>query len=196
MPLRLLIFRRYPSWIMAILIWPILFPFVYIFTARALSGPHGSTLPTFARAAGTSDYVSFIVIGTVLWMWLNMTLWDMGYFLRNEQMHGTLESNWLCPVWRISIMLGASLTKLATSVLFLGVTVLEFAKEILALSGSSSAIDYRPLPQDDPRVRKPDISRARQVLGWEPRVNRSEGLRRTLEYFKAKVQADRASGGA
>ena len=40
-----LIFRRYPSWIMAILIWPILFPFVYIFTARALSGPHGSTLP-------------------------------------------------------------------------------------------------------------------------------------------------------
>ena len=121
-----LIFRRYPSWIMAILIWPILFPFVYIFTARALSGPHGSTLPAFARAAGTTDYVSFIVVGTVLWMWLNMTLWDMGYFLRNEQMHGTLESNWLCPVWRISIMLGASLTKLATSVLFLGVTVLEF----------------------------------------------------------------------
>lgn len=121
-----LIFRRYPSWIMAILIWPILFPFVYIFTARALSGPHGSTLPAFARAAGTTDYVSFIVVGTVLWMWLNMTLWDMGYFLRNEQMHGTLESTWLCPVWRISIMLGASLTKLATSVLFLGVTVLEF----------------------------------------------------------------------
>jgi ABC-2 type transport system permease protein len=121
-----LIFRRYPSWIMAILIWPILFPFVYIFTARALSGPHGSTLPAFARAAGTTDYVSFIVVGTVLWMWLNMTLWDMGYFLRNEQMHGTLESNWLCPVWRISIMLGASLTKLATSVLFLGLTVLEF----------------------------------------------------------------------
>src|SRR4051794_26069624 len=76
------------------------------------------------------------------------------------------------------------------------VTVLEFAREILALSGSPSPIDYRPLPQDDPRVRKPDISRARQVLGWEPLVNRSEGLRRTLEYFKAKVQADRPGGGA
>jgi dTDP-glucose 4,6-dehydratase len=76
------------------------------------------------------------------------------------------------------------------------VTVLEFAKEILALSGSSSPIDYRPLPQDDPRVRKPDISRARQVLGWEPRVNRSEGLRRTLEYFKAKVQAGKSPAGA
>ena len=51
-------------------------------------------------------------------------------------------------------------------------TILEFAKEILALSGSKSTIDYRPLPQDDPKVRKPDISRARQLLGWEPRVGR------------------------
>ena len=76
------------------------------------------------------------------------------------------------------------------------VTVLEFAKEILALSGSKSQIEYRPLPQDDPRVRKPDITRARKVLGWEPRVGRSEGLRRTLEYFKAKVQAGRPAGGA
>ncbi|MBI1917042.1 MAG: SDR family oxidoreductase [Planctomycetes bacterium] len=76
------------------------------------------------------------------------------------------------------------------------VTVLEFAKEILALSGSQSRIEYRPLPQDDPRVRKPDIARARQVLGWEPRINRAEGLRRTLEYFKAKVQGDKPAGGA
>ena len=121
-----LLFRRYPSWIMAILIWPLLFPFAYIFPARALSGPHGSALPAFARAAGTTDYVSFIVVGTVLWQWLNFTLWDMGYFLRNEQMHGTLESNWLCPVWRISILLGASFTKLTTSLLFVALTVLEF----------------------------------------------------------------------
>jgi len=75
------------------------------------------------------------------------------------------------------------------------VTVLEFAKEILELSGSQSRIEYRPLPQDDPRVRKPDISRARQLLGWVPRVNRSEGLRRTLEYFKAKVQASKPAEG-
>src|SRR5712692_7840428 len=60
------------------------------------------------------------------------------------------------------------------------VTILEFAKEILALSGSKNEIVYKPLPQDDPRVRKPDISRARKLLGWEPRVNRHEGLKRTL----------------
>src|SRR5206468_5763838 len=60
------------------------------------------------------------------------------------------------------------------------VTILEFAREIIALSGSSSTIEYKPLPQDDPKVRQPDISRARRLLGWEPRIERTEGLRRTL----------------
>jgi dTDP-glucose 4,6-dehydratase len=69
------------------------------------------------------------------------------------------------------------------------VTILEFAQEILELSGSKSRIEHRPLPQDDPKVRKPDITRARQLLGWEPRVNRHEGLRRTLEYFQGKVHS-------
>lgn len=121
-----IIFRRYPSWILAITIWPVLFPFAYIFTAKALGGPDGAALPAFAAATGTTDYVSFIVIGTVMYMWLNMTLWDIGGYLRNEQLRGTLESNWLCPVWRLSIMVGASLTKLATSLCFLAITVLEF----------------------------------------------------------------------
>src|SRR5262249_59710744 len=68
------------------------------------------------------------------------------------------------------------------------VTILEFAKEILALTGSKSPIDYRPLPQDDPKVRRPDISRARKLLGWEPKIDRHEGLTRTLRYFQAKVR--------
>lgn len=67
------------------------------------------------------------------------------------------------------------------------VTILEFAKEILRLSGSRSQIDYKPLPADDPKVRQPDISRARKLLGWEPKVGRTEGLARTLEYFQKKV---------
>src|SRR5438132_3467070 len=66
------------------------------------------------------------------------------------------------------------------------VTILEFAREILALTGSSSPVDYKPLPQDDPKVRRPDIERARTLLGWEPRVNRHDGLRRTLDYFRDK----------
>ena len=121
-----IIFRRYPSWIMAFFIWPVLFPVGYIFTAKALSGPDGSALAAFGRLAGTTDYVSFLVVGSTLWMWLNITLWDVGFFLRNEQMRGTLESNWLCPVWRISLLLGPSLTKILTALLFLTITVVEF----------------------------------------------------------------------
>jgi dTDP-glucose 4,6-dehydratase len=75
------------------------------------------------------------------------------------------------------------------------VTILEFAKETLALSGSQSKIEYRPLPQDDPKVRKPDISRARKLLNWEPKVNRTDGMKRTLEFFKGKLQTKKAGNG-
>ena len=65
------------------------------------------------------------------------------------------------------------------------VSILDFAKEILELSGAKSQIVFKPLPQDDPRVRRPDITRARNLLGWEPKIERREGMRRTLEYFKS-----------
>ena len=63
-------------------------------------------------------------------------------------------------------------------------TVLEMAKKIIELTGSSSKIAFKPLPQDDPKVRRPDITRAREVLGWEPKVPVEEGLRRTIEWFR------------
>jgi ABC-2 type transport system permease protein len=121
-----LIFRRYPSWVLSMFIWPVLFPFGYIFTAKALGGPDGAALDTFRSLTGTADYVGFIVVGSMMWMWLNMTLWDVGMYLRTEQMHGTLESNWLCPTWRVSLMLGGALTKGLISLLFLAVSLLEF----------------------------------------------------------------------
>ncbi|TAE56665.1 MAG: SDR family oxidoreductase [Bacteroidetes bacterium] len=67
------------------------------------------------------------------------------------------------------------------------ITILDFAKEIIALTGSSSEILYHPLPEDDPKVRQPDITRARAILGWEPKIDRHEGLKRTIEYFKKQV---------
>jgi dTDP-glucose 4,6-dehydratase len=63
-------------------------------------------------------------------------------------------------------------------------TVLEFAKTIIRLVGSASTIIYKPLPQDDPQVRQPDITRARRLLGWEPQVSLEEGLSRTIAYFR------------
>ena len=69
-------------------------------------------------------------------------------------------------------------------------TILECAKEIQALIGSKSEIGFRPLPQDDPKQRKPDITKARALLGWEPKVMLREGLGKSLDYFKACVEAE------
>ncbi len=121
-----IIFRRYPSWLIAFLVWPVIFPLGAIFTARALSGPNGSSLPAFTALTGTTDYVAFIVVGLTMYSWINITLWDVGFHLRGEQMRGTLESNWLCPVWRFSILLGPSLTKLGTSFFSLALGVIEY----------------------------------------------------------------------
>lgn len=68
-------------------------------------------------------------------------------------------------------------------------TMLEFAEIIKQLTGSESPITFHPLPQDDPKRRKPDISRARQVLGWEPRVPLEEGLRKSIAYFSSLIAA-------
>jgi dTDP-glucose 4,6-dehydratase len=63
-------------------------------------------------------------------------------------------------------------------------TLLELAKRIIRLAGSASSIVFQPLPVDDPKIRQPDISRARRLLGWEPTVDVDEGLRRTIEWFR------------
>jgi dTDP-glucose 4,6-dehydratase len=66
-------------------------------------------------------------------------------------------------------------------------TLLELAKRIIRLADSRSQVVFRPLPEDDPKVRQPDITRARTLLGWQPRVETDEGLKRTLEWFRQRV---------
>ncbi len=70
------------------------------------------------------------------------------------------------------------------------VTIEQIARTIIALVGSTSAVVYRPLPVDDPKQRQPDITRARTLLGWEPRVGLEEGLLKTVDYFKMKLGAE------
>jgi len=65
------------------------------------------------------------------------------------------------------------------------ITMNEFAEEIIKLTGTDQKIIHRPLPKDDPKQRQPDITKARQILGWEPKINRAEGLKITYEYFKS-----------
>ncbi len=66
-------------------------------------------------------------------------------------------------------------------------TVLQFAERIRELVGTKAPIEFRPLPEDDPKIRRPDITKARKLLGWEPRVPLDEGLKRTIDYFRGVV---------
>jgi dTDP-glucose 4,6-dehydratase len=63
------------------------------------------------------------------------------------------------------------------------ITISQFAEEIIQLTGTMQKVVYKPLPMDDPKQRQPDITKARQLLGWEPKINRSEGLKITYQYF-------------
>lgn len=67
------------------------------------------------------------------------------------------------------------------------ITIKEFGEEIIRLTGASQKIIFKPLPTDDPKQRRPDITKAREILGWSPKYSRAEGLKPTLEYFKKKV---------
>ena len=66
-------------------------------------------------------------------------------------------------------------------------TMLEFAQEVLRATGSKSRLTFKPLPQDDPKQRRPDISRAEKLLGWQPHVPLREGLGKTIEYFAGRI---------
>ena len=70
------------------------------------------------------------------------------------------------------------------------ISLKDFALEIIALTGTTQKIVYKPLPMDDPKQRQPDITRARKILNWEPKIDRKEGLARTYEYFRSLPEAD------
>ena len=70
------------------------------------------------------------------------------------------------------------------------VTIEQIARTIITLVGSTSRIVYRPLPQDDPKQRQPDITRARTILGWQPHIGLEDGLSKTVGYFKMKLAAE------
>jgi dTDP-glucose 4,6-dehydratase len=69
-------------------------------------------------------------------------------------------------------------------------TILECARLVLKVTGSNSPIAYEPLPQDDPKQRRPDISKARRLLGWEPKIDLEAGLKRSMEYFKQAIELE------
>src|SRR6478672_8098681 len=71
-------------------------------------------------------------------------------------------------------------------------TILECAKVVLKVTGSNSPIAYKPLPQDDPKQRRPDISKAKRLLGWEPKIDLEAGLKLSMAYFTQAIQLEQA----
>jgi len=127
---QIIILLRYPGWFIGQLVWPVLLPLNFVFAARALAGPDAAGLATFASMTGTTDYVAYLVIGTTFWMWFNWTLWGLGTTFRKEQLQGTLESNWLAPLSKMFIAVGA----------FLGEGVIGLM--VVVMSTASASIVY------------------------------------------------------
>lgn len=75
------------------------------------------------------------------------------------------------------------------------ITIQQFAEKVVELTGSKSKIIYRPLPEDDPKVRQPDITRAREILGWEPKVSLADGMQTTMEFFQKEVARPQRADG-
>ncbi|MGL4772764.1 MAG: ABC transporter permease [Clostridium sp.] len=117
---------RYKDWIIPIFIWPLIFPLLYIFSSMGLAGPDGSSLGNFKELTGTDNYMAFLMVGTMIYMWVNLTMWNYGTFLRNEQRKGTLESVWLCPINKFDLLIGGAGASIMMGMIYLGIALVEY----------------------------------------------------------------------
>lgn len=117
---------RYPTWIIQVIIWPLIFPLMYILSALGYAGPQKSGLTVFEQATGTTNILGFIVIGTMAWMWVNITMWNFGGYLREEQTRGTLEANWLCPINKFDFLIGGGVLPMVLSLMFTVIGMIEY----------------------------------------------------------------------
>lgn len=117
---------RYPSWFIQLIIWPLIFPLLYILSAYGMAGPDKSGLEAFKSTTGTGSFMGFIMIGTMAWMWVNTTMWSFGTYLREEQTRGTLEANWLCPINKFDLLIGGGLVSVFQAIFISVVSVFEY----------------------------------------------------------------------
>lgn len=117
---------RYPTWIIQLIIWPLIFPLMYILSALSMVGPDGSGLKGFETITSSNSFVGFIVVGTMAWMWVNTTMWSFSTSLRDEQMRGTLESNWLCPINKFDLLIGSGMICIFQSIIITVISVIEY----------------------------------------------------------------------
>ncbi len=131
---------RYKSWFIASLIWPIIYPFSLVFVGRGLAGPSGEGLGRFAELAQTSDYQSFIILGSLAWMFVNINLWMGGLSLMTDRTRGTFDTHWTMPVSKLSLVVGATFASLILNFVPMVISIAFYAA-IGWLQVSGSPID-------------------------------------------------------
>lgn len=117
---------RYPTWVIQLIIWPLIIPLMYILAGLGMAGPDKSGFDAFTNVTGTNEFVGYIVVGQMIWMWVNMALWSFGGSIRNEQMRGTLESNWVCPINKFDLLIGGAISDILMSIITITVSMLEY----------------------------------------------------------------------
>jgi ABC-2 type transport system permease protein len=128
---------RYPSWFVASFIWPVIFPLTYFFVGRGLAGPDGQGLDNFRQLAETPDFASFLIIGNLIWMFVNINLWMGGMSLQQDRMRGTFDTQWCLPVSKTAIVFGATIASLILNFIPMVAAIIIYASfGALTLSGN------------------------------------------------------------
>ena len=117
--------KRYPTWVLFITIFPILFVARFVYMGRMFAGPEGNLLGPFTGQTGTDDFVSFMILSGCLMFWLMHVLWGIGQVIRHEQLQGTLVQNWLCPVSRFRWLVGSTLFDLILMLVIIGLIIIQ-----------------------------------------------------------------------
>ena len=128
---------RYRTWFVASFVWPIIFPFSFIFVGRGLAGPSGEGLANFTALAQTADYTSFLIVGNLVWMFVNINLWMGGLSLTTDRARGTFDTHWTMPTSKISLVIGATVASIVLNFIPMIVAILFYSWiGWLSMSGS------------------------------------------------------------
>ena len=103
---------RYKSAVVTLLVWPVIYPLTFYFMGKGLAGTADQGLGNFERLAQTGDYASFLILGNLVWMFVNINLWMGGLSLQRDRMFGIFDTHWTMPVNKVSLVLGATLASI------------------------------------------------------------------------------------
>ncbi len=106
------IVTRYRTWFVASFVWPVIFPLTFYFMGRGLAGTNGQGLNHFEKLAETGDFASFLILGNLVWMFVNINLWMGGLSLQTDRMRGTFDTHWSMPVSKLSLVIGATVASI------------------------------------------------------------------------------------